>query len=63
MLVMPIARLLICANKNNGDKFSSRKSMRAVDEKLIINELEKCCYLSCMNAQLNCMEMLLSNFL
>ena len=30
---------LICANKNNGNKFYHRKSMQAVDEKLIINEL------------------------
>ena len=26
-------------NKNNGDKLHRRKSMRAADEKLIINEL------------------------
>ena len=43
MLMMPIARIcltsLVCANKNNGDKFYRRKSMWAVDEKLIINEL------------------------
>ena len=30
---------LICANKDNGIKFCLRKSMWAVDEKLIINEL------------------------
>ena len=30
---------LICANKNNGDKFYCRKSMWEVDVKLIINEL------------------------
>ena len=39
MLMTPIARiclmLLVCANKNNGDKFY----LRVVDEKLIINEL------------------------
>ena len=30
---------LVCENKNNGDKLHRRKSMRAADEKLIINEL------------------------
>ena len=30
---------LICANLNNGDKFSHRKSTQAVNEELIINEL------------------------
>ena len=29
----------VCENKNNGDKFYRRKSMRAADEKLIINKL------------------------
>ena len=31
--------LPICVNKKNGNKFYHRKSMWAVDEKLIINEL------------------------
>ena len=42
MLMTPIAHFLtslICANKNNGDKFYLRKSRRAVNEKLMINEL------------------------
>ena len=43
MLMTPIALLLTSlynyANRNNGDKFYRRKSMWAVDEKLIINEL------------------------
>ena len=42
MLVTPVARLLtslICASKNNGDKFYRRKFVLAVDEKLIINKL------------------------
>ena len=30
---------VICANKNNGDKFYRRKSMWGVDKKLIINKL------------------------
>ena len=43
MLVTPIAYLksLICANENNGGKFYRRKSMRAADEKLIINKLDR----------------------
>ena len=34
-----LRRLIVCENKNNSDKLHRRKSMRAVDEKLIINEL------------------------
>ena len=39
-------RSLICAYKNNGDKFCHQKSMRMVDEKLIINELGSKCKLN-----------------
>ena len=37
VLMVPIARSLIC--KNNGDKNLLQKSMRVVDEKLVIHEL------------------------
>ena len=37
--LLMMAILLICVNKNNGDKFYHRKSMRVVGEKLIINEM------------------------
>ena len=45
-----VTTLLVCEDKNNGDKFYRRKSMRVTDEKLIINKLSpylgegfKCC--------------------
>ena len=38
-LVRFISMSLVYDNKNNGDKFYCRKSMRVVDERLIINEL------------------------
>ena len=38
-ITMLIWFVISTLNKNNGDKFDRRKSMRATDEKLIINEL------------------------
>ena len=38
-LIWFVTTPLIYEIKNNGDKFYRRKSMRAADEKLIINEL------------------------
>ena len=39
LLIRLVTMSLVCENKNNGDKLYHRKSMRAADEKLIINEL------------------------
>ena len=39
MLIRFDTALLVCENKNNGDKLHRKKSMRAADEKLIFNEL------------------------
>ena len=39
MLIRFVTTSLVCENKNNGDKLHRRKSRRAADEKLIINEL------------------------
>ena len=38
-LIWFVTTSLVGKIKNNGDKFYRRKSMRAADEKLIINEL------------------------
>ena len=42
LIVRFVSTLLVYDNTNNGDKFYLRKSMRAADEKLIINELGHC---------------------
>ena len=39
MFIRFVTTSLVCENKDNGDKLHHRKSMRAADDKLIINEL------------------------
>ena len=39
MFIRFITTSLVCENKDNGDKLHRRKSMRAADDKLIINKL------------------------
>ena len=39
VLIHFVTSLLVCENKSDGDKFYCRKSMRAADEKLIINNV------------------------